>query len=257
VMRFRTIEGLILPIFFLLAWETGARLGLVPAYLSAPSSIAREFERQLADAEYYQNISASLLRAYAGFALGSAVGIGVGLAAGLYTPVRNFFEPLVSFLYPVPKIVFLPVFLLLFGLGHGSQIAPIFLTTFFPVFIAARDSVASLNPNYVWAGLNMGATAPTVFRRIIFPGALPQLFIGLRVGLAHSFVVLFAAELIGARSGLGFFIIDAENAVRFDRMMVGIATFGILGFFSDRLLMTVRKRALRGQLIGTTEQAQP
>jgi len=109
----------------------------------------------------------------------------------------------------------------------------------------------------VWAGRNMGAAAPTVFRRIIVPGALPQLFTGLRVGLAHSFVVLFAAELIGARSGLGFLILDAENAVRFDRMMVGIVTFGILGFCNDRLLMAVRRWALRGQLIGTTEQVEP
>jgi ABC-type nitrate/sulfonate/bicarbonate transport system permease component len=257
VTRLRTIEGLLVPLILLIAWEVGARGGLVPAYLSSPSVITQEFIRQLGDPEYYRDVFASLLRAYAGFTLGSMVGIGLGLAAGLSIPVRNFFDPLVSLLYPIPKIAFLPVFFLLFGLGHGAQIAPVFLTVFFPVFIAARYAVVSLNRGYVWAGLNMGASAATVFRRIVLPGALPQLFTGLRVGLAHSFVVLFASELIGARSGLGFFILDAENAVRFDRMMVGIVTFGILGFCSDRALLGVRQRALRGQLIGTTEAAKP
>ena len=98
------------------------------------------------------------------------------------------------------------------------------------MFIAARYAVLSLNQTYVWAGRNMGAGRATLFMRVILPASLPQLFTGLRVGLAHSFVVLFAAELIGARSGLGYLILDAENAVRFDRMMVGIVTFGILGF---------------------------
>jgi ABC-type nitrate/sulfonate/bicarbonate transport system permease component len=254
VIKLRTIEGLILPIVVLIAWEVGGREEFVPGYLSTPSSIIAEFGRQLMTGEFFQNLFASLLRAYVGFGLGATVGVALGLAAGLSLPVRNFFDPLVSFLYPVPKIAFLPIFFLLFGLGHGSQIAPLFLTVFFPVFIAARYAVLSLNQTYVWAGRNMGAGRGTIFRRIVLPGALPQLFTGLRVGLAHSFVVLFAAELIGARSGLGYFILDAENAVRFDRMMVGIATFGILGFCNDRALMAVRRRALRGQLIGTTEQ---
>lgn len=251
----RTGEGLILPVAALLAWELGARHGLVPSYLSSPSAIASEFARQLQTADFFDNVLASLLRAYVGFALGASAGAALGLSAGVWPAVRNFFDPLIAFLYPIPKIAFLPVFFIVFGLGHGSQIAPILLTVFFPVFIAARYAAQSLNKTYVWAARNMGAGHLTLFLRVILPDALPQLFTGLRVGLAHSFVVLFAAELIGARSGLGFFILDAENAVRFDRMMVGITAFGILGFASDRILMAVRQRLLRGQIIGTSEQS--
>jgi ABC-type nitrate/sulfonate/bicarbonate transport system permease component len=250
----RAADGLILPLAALAGWQIGARYGVVPHYLSSPAAIAAEFGRQLQSPDFFDNVGASLLRAYTGFALGAASGIGFGLAAGIFTAVRNFFDPLIAFLYPIPKIAFLPIFFLLFGLGHGSQIAPIFLTVFFPVFIAARYAVQSLNRTYVWAARNMGASRLTLFLRVVMPDTAPGLFAGLRVGLAHSFVVLFAAELIGARSGLGYFILDAENAVRFDRMMVGIIAFGILGFGSDRILMGVRRLLLRGQVIGTAER---
>jgi ABC-type nitrate/sulfonate/bicarbonate transport system permease component len=250
----RVAEGLILPIAVIGAWQIGARYGAVTAYLSSPSAIAAEFGRQLASPDFFDDALASLFRAYVGFALGASAAIACGLAAGVWPAVRNFFDPVIAFLYPIPKIAFLPVFFILFGLGHGSQIAPIFLTVFFPVFIAARYAVQSLNKTYVWAARNMGAGHLTLFRRVVLPDALPRVFAGLRVGLAHSFVVLFAAELIGARSGLGYFILDAENSVRFDRMMVGIVAFGILGVASDRILMEVRRRVLRGQIIGTAEQ---
>jgi ABC-type nitrate/sulfonate/bicarbonate transport system permease component len=255
VNRRQAAEGLILPIAVLAIWQAGARYGVVPHYLSSPAAIVFEFGRQLQSREFFDNVSASLLRAYVGFALGAAAGIGFGLPSGVFVAVRNFFDPLIAFLYPIPKIAFLPVFFLLFGLGHGSQMAPVVLTVFFPVFVASRYAVQSLSKTYLWAARNMGAGRMTLFLRVIIPDALPGLFAGLRVGLAHSFVVLFAAELIGARSGLGFFILDAENAVRFDRMMVGIIAFGILGFFSDRLLMEVRRRLMRGQIVGTAEQA--
>jgi ABC-type nitrate/sulfonate/bicarbonate transport system permease component len=255
VNRRQAAEGLILPIAVLAVWQAGARYGIVPHYLSSPVAIVAEFGRQLQSREFFDNVSASLLRAYVGFALGAAAGIGFGLPSGVFVAVRNFFDPLIAFLYPIPKIAFLPVFFLLFGLGHGSQMAPVVLTVFFPVFVASRYAVQSLNKTYLWAARNMGAGRMTLFLRVIMPDALPGLFAGLRVGLAHSFVVLFAAELIGARSGLGYFILDAENAVRFDRMMVGIIAFGILGFVSDRLLMEVRRRLMRGQIVGTAEGA--
>ncbi len=117
--------------------------------------------------------------------------------------IRYFFDPLVSFLYAVPKIAFLPIFLLLFGLGHESKIAIIAFSCFFPVFIASRHAALSVGKHLVWAARNMGAPRPTMFFRVFVPAAAPQLFSGARIGLAHSFVILFAAELIGSHGGLG------------------------------------------------------
>jgi ABC-type nitrate/sulfonate/bicarbonate transport system permease component len=153
----------------------------------------------------------------------------------------------------VPKIAFLPIILLLCGLGDAEKICIIAFSCFFPVFIASRHAALSVDRLLIWAARNMGTPPATMFFRVFTPAAAPQLFSGLRVGLAYSFVILFAAELIGAQSGLGTLISAGEDAGRFDLMFAAITTFAALGFVGDRILMSIRRRVLRGQLIGTAE----
>ena len=238
-----------------MAWEVFGRLGVLPRYLSAPTQIAAALWEIALSGELWVALVASLWRVTAGFALGTTAGVVVGLGAGRLPGIRRFFDPLVSFLFPIPKIAFLPIVLLLFGLGHASKISIIAFSVFFPVFVAARHAVLSINPLLVWAARNMGAPPRTVFFRVVIPAAAPQLFSGIRIGLAHAFVVLFAAELIGSKAGLGTLISFGEEWVRFDLMFAGIVCFAALGFVADRILMAVRRRLLRGQLIGTEEQA--
>lgn len=250
----RTVEALAIPVGLLLAWEISGRFGSLPTYLSTPTRIMAAVAESIENGELPTALGTSLLRGYGGFFIGAALGMLFGLGAGLSMAVRNFFDPLVSFLYPIPKNTFLSVVLLIFGLGNASQIALVALAVFFPVFVASRFAVLAIGKTLVWSGENMGAGRTTIFFRVIIPAAAPELLAGLRVGLAHSFVVLFAAELIGARSGLGFLIVDGEEALRFDLMFVGILGFAIIGFASDRALMAIRKRVLRGQSIGTEER---
>ncbi len=244
-----------IPVVTLVAWEGLGRLGVLPRYLSGPSEIAAAFREIALSGELWAALAASLWRVTAGFALGTAAGVVVGLGAGLVPAVRRFFDPLVSFLFPIPKIAFLPVVLPLFGLGHASKISIVAFSVFFPVFVAARHAVLSINRLLVWAARNMGTPPRTVFFRVVIPAAAPELFAGIRVGLAHAFIVLFAAELTGSKVGLANLISTGEEWVRFDLMFAGIVCFAALGFVADRILMAVRRRALRGQLIGTEEQA--
>lgn len=248
-------ERLFLPVGILLAWEVSARTGVAATYLSSPTEIFAAVVELLRSGEMLEAMGASVLRAYSGFLIGGTLGTCIGLLSGLNRHVRNFFEPIVSAVYPVPKISFYAVVLMIFGLSHGTQIALVSLSVFFPVFIAARLSVLSVNRIFVWAGQNMGAGPTTVFFRVVMPAAAPQLFAGLRVGLALSFVVLFAGELLGARTGLGRLINEGQEALRFDIMFAAILGFAILGFVSDRVLLAMRRRALRGQAIGTEERA--
>jgi NitT/TauT family transport system permease protein/sulfonate transport system permease protein len=243
------------PVAAVLAWEAFGRAQVLPQYLSTPSSVIGALWEISISGELIVAMGVSLYRVALGFALGTAAGIVAGLGAGLAPGVRNFFDPIVAFLYSVPKIAFLPVFLLLFGLGHASKISIIAFSGFFPVFVACRHSVLSINPILVWAARNMGTPPRTIFFRVIIPAAAPQLFAGIRIGLAHAFVVLFAAELIGSKSGLGVVISHGEEWGRFDFMFAGIACFALLGFVSDRILIAVRRRVLKGQMIGTEEQA--
>ncbi len=243
------------PVLALVAWEVFGRLDVLPRYLSAPTLIVAGLWELAITGELFVALAASLYRVALGFAIGTAAGIVAGLGAGMVPGVRHFFDPLVSLLFSIPKIAFLPIFLLLFGLGHASKISIIAFSVFFPVFIASRHAVLSINPILVWAAQNMGTPPRTVFFRVIIPAAAPQLFSGIRIGLAHAFVVLFAAELIGSKAGLANLISFGEEWVRFDLMFAGIVCFAVLGFGSDRILMAIRRRVLKGHLIGTEEQA--
>jgi ABC-type nitrate/sulfonate/bicarbonate transport system permease component len=249
-----TVQNWILPVAALVVWEGLGSAGILPRYLSWPSAILAALWELAVTGELFVAIAASLYRVALGFVLGTAAGVIVGLGAGLVPGVRHFFDPLVSFLYAIPKVAFLPVFLLLFGLGHASKISIIAFSSFFPVFIASRHAVLAVNKLLVWAARNMGAPRRTIFFRVIVPAAAPQLFTGIRIGLAHAFVVLFAAELIGSKAGLGTIITSGEEWVRFDLMFAGIVCFAVLGFVSDRILLAVRSHVLKGQTIGTEEQ---
>jgi ABC-type nitrate/sulfonate/bicarbonate transport system permease component len=248
------LQKWIVPGTVVVAWEVLGRAAVLPPYLSYPSQILVALWEVTADGELLQAVIASLYRVIGGFAVGTAAGMFVGLGAGLVRGVRNFFDPLVSFLFAVPKIAFLPVFLLLFGIGHISKIAIIAFSCFFPVFIASRYAVMSVDRRLLWAARNMGTPSRTLFFRVVIPAAAPQLFAGVRISLAHAFIVLFAAELIGSHAGLGQLIAEGDDAARFDLMFAGILTFAVLGFVSDRVLMAVRVRVLKGQTLGTEEQ---
>ena len=249
----RTMQNWLLPVAALAAWETLGAAGALPRYLSTPTAILAALWEIARTGELFTALAASLYRVAAGFVLGTAGGMLAGLAAGMMPAVRHFFDPLVSFLYAIPKVAFLPVLLLLLGLGHASKIALIGFSCFFPVFIASRHAVLSVNKLFVWSARNMGAPPRAIFFRVIIPGAAPQLFAGFRIALAHAFVVLFAAELIGSKAGLGTIISYAEEWVRFDLMFAGILCFATLGFLGDRLLLAIRWRLLKGQMLGTEE----
>jgi ABC-type nitrate/sulfonate/bicarbonate transport system permease component len=249
-----SVQLWIVPITVLVAWELLARAGVLPRYLPAPTLILAALYEVTADGELVRAVAVSLFRVAIGFVLGTGAGTFAGLGAGLVPGIRHFFDPLVAFLYAVPKITFLPIFLLLFGLGHESKIAVIAFSCFFPVFIASRHAVLAVGKLLVWTAENMGAPQSTMFFRVFIPAAAPQLFAGARIGLAHSFVLLFAAELMGSQGGLGPLITEGEDAARFDLMFAGIVSFAALGFIGDRILMAIRGVVLRGQIIGTVEQ---
>lgn len=249
----RILQGVLLPVGAIVLWQAAASLGYLPQYLSSPFAVFSAIVETLRDGELGEAVAASLYRGYMGFAFGAVDGVLLGLAAGLWKPVRNFFDPVVAFFNPIPKIALLPVFLLLLGLGHALMIVTVALSVFFPSFLASRDSVVSINPHYVWSARNMGASTVKIFFRVILPAAAPQVFVGLRVGLSMTFVMLFASELISAQSGLGWLIAQGENAGRYDLMLAGIVAFAVLGFISDRILLWVRARAFHGQTFGLLE----
>jgi len=225
-----------------LLWVRG-----LPDYVLGPVEILRHFVAALGSAELYDHIGASLLRALPGFAIGTLLGIALGLAAGIARGFDQMLSPVIFLTYPVPKIVMLPLFMLWFGIGDLSKILIIALACFYPTFINAYYGAKSTPAILVWSGLNMGADQWQIFRRIVVPSAAPLVFAGMRVSLALSFIVMFATEMINARSGLGHLIRVAENSLRFDLMYVSLLSIAILGYLGDRLLRWTRHRVLAWQ----------
>ena len=230
----------------LAVWQLAALAGL-PDFILSPWQIARHFYAALGDREIYEHIRASLSRSLPGFAIGSFLGAMLGLAAGVARWFDRLFTPAVFLTYPVPKIVMLPIFMLWFGIGDLSKVLIIALACFYPVFINAYTGVRQTRTILVWSALNMGASRGEVFRRVVLPSATPMIFASLRVSLALSFIVMFAAEMINARSGLGYLIRIAENSLRFDLMYVALIAIAILGYAGDRLVRFGQSRLLSWQ----------
>ena len=236
--------GLLL--FVLVLWQLLWMHGL-PAYVLGPIEILSHFFTALGSAELYTHIGASLMRSLPGFVIGTLLGIALGLLAGISRAFDQMLSPIVFLSYPVPKIVMLPIFMLWFGIGDLSKILIIALACFYPTFINAYYGAKTTPSLLVWSGLNMGAGRWRIFRKVVVPSALPLILAGLRVSLALSFIVMFAAEMINASSGLGYLIRAAESGLRFDLMYVSLVSIAILGYLGDRLLRLVRRRALAWQ----------
>ena len=233
--------GLVLGILVL--WQLAALRGH-PDYLPPPLQIASEFAAALSGAELYQHIGASLLRSIPGFVIGTFLGVAFGLAAGTARWLDRLLSPTIFLTYPVPKIVILPIFMLWFGIGDLSKILIIALACFYPAFINAYYGVKATPRILVWSGLNMGASRWRIFRRVVLPAAAPMIFAGMRVSLALSFIVMFAAEMINARSGLGYLIRMAENGLQFNLMYASLLSIAILGYAGDSALRFARRRLL-------------
>jgi len=219
----------------------------MPEYVLGPAEILRHFTAALVSGELFPHIGASLARSIPGFALGTSVGILLGLLAGVARGLDELLSPVIFLTYPVPKIVILPLLMLWFGTEDLSKVVIIALACFYPAFINAYYGAKATPAILVWSGLNMGARRWQVFRKVVVPSALPLIFAGVRVSLALSFVLLFAAEMINARAGLGFLIRQSENSLRFDLMYVSILTIAVLGYLGDRLLRATRKRVVAWQ----------
>ncbi|MEA3193455.1 MAG: NitT/TauT family transport system permease protein [Betaproteobacteria bacterium] len=239
----RRLAPVALSLVVLALWQLAALHGL-PQYVLGPFEILRYFVEALGTRELYDHIGASLMRSVPGFVLGSLAGVALGLAAGVSRALDQTLSPAVFLSYPVPKIVMLPIFMLWFGIGDFSKILVIALACFYPMFINAYTGARTTPGILVWSAQNMGAGRWRIFRRVVLPAAMPMIFAGLRVALALSFIVMFAAEMINASSGLGHLIRAAESGLRFDLMYVSLLSIAILGYAGDRLLRLASGRVL-------------
>ncbi len=238
-----------LPLLLLaLAWEIGARTGLISTLALPPlSAVLAAWVDLVRDGELITNGAASLWRAAAGLLLAIGIGGVLGIVMAWWRPVNVLLGPLVEMFYPMPKSALIPVTVLWLGFGNGSKILLILLGCMLPVTIGAFNGARSSEQALVWSARSMGASRLRMLWDVVVPSALPELLNGIRTALALSFILLVSSELIAAQQGFGYLIGFLGASGTYDAMFAVVLTVALLGFIADRIYLLVMHRMLRWQ----------
>ncbi len=240
VFSFTALAGL------LAVWQAATASGWAnPLFLPAPTAVAATLWELAASGALTEHLLASLRRVGLGWALGTAAGLAVGLAMGIFSTARAAGLPLVSAIFPIPKIAMLPLFILWFGIGEPSKVATIAAGVFFPTVIAAFSGVDAVPRSLVRMGQAFGMPAWAIVARIVVPGALPTVLAGFRISVAIAVILVVAAEMIGADSGLGAFVLTAGNLMRTDQLLAGVVVLSALGLAAAGLVSLAERVLLR------------
>ena len=235
---------------FVVAWQAASLLNrryqyLNPILFPAPLDIVRAAWDEAVQGILWRDIVASLARIFQGFAIGAIVAIPLGCATGYFRRLEDWVDPIIELFRPVPPLALLPLFIIWLGIGEVSKVLLIAFSTFFPIFLNTTEGVRSTDPLHLRAALSLGANRWQIFTNVVARSALPGIIVGLRLGFALGFFVLVAAELIAADSGLGYRIQESRNFFLVDRMFVGAAVIGVLGFTFNVVLRRLEEFLLR------------
>ena len=189
----------------------------------------------------------SVLRVLIGIAVGCTAAIPVGFALAWFRPVREMFNPLVSFFRSLPPLALIPLVIVYLGIGESARISVLVYAAFFSAVIVIYESVAAIDDLYVRAARALGATELELFRRVVVPLTVPQIFVAVRVALGVCWATVVAAELVAAQRGLGAMMADAQNFFRQDEVFAGILLIGVAALVMDRLVQLLMARTVRWQ----------
>jgi ABC-type nitrate/sulfonate/bicarbonate transport system permease component len=212
-----------------LLWE-GVSLLVRQPILPSPLKVAITFIRELSNGDLTENFIASLWRVVASTALAVATAAPAGLILGQSKRLNAFFSPVVYLLYPVPKVVLVPVVLLFFGIGDLPKIVIIFLILFFQILVLVRDQAANIRPELIQSVRSLGAGRRALFRFVYLPASLPAILTALRQSVGTAVAVLYVAELFATQRGLGYYIYyNGSTLLNYPAMYAGIVALSLMG----------------------------
>lgn len=229
----------------LVAWEVAARAGIVTAFLLPPLSVV--LERVYDDAisgDLAINLGLTLYRAVVGFAIAGAAGVALGISMTRRPWVRWFFDPIISVGFPMPKIAFLPVFMLWLGLYDFSKISMVVFNAIFPVIAATMAAAEGVERELLWSARSLGASERQLLREIILPAALPQILTGLQVALPIAMIVAIVTEMLMGGAGLGGAMIAASRFADSPGVFAGIVEIAVAGLCLVRGIAVLRRHLL-------------
>jgi sulfonate transport system permease protein len=242
--RRRVLRNLLLsvgfPVALLVLWQIASTIGWIDNRLyPSPTDILRDGWDLSGEGLLWSDVWVTTTRVVYGFALGTAAGIVLGLAMGSIGWVRTMLEPTLDALYVVPKLALLPIFLNVFGLGEGPKLALVAVTVFFFVWISTMSAVIAVPGGYREAAHCFGANRWHMFRHVLVPAALPQIFVAMRVAAGVAFLVIVAAEFIVGPDGLGYLIFNSRALFLNGQMFVGIVVVALEGVIFAELIRMI------------------
>src|SRR6476619_4588042 len=237
--------GWVLPVLVIAGWEAASRAGVMPAnVLPAPSAVAEAFWRLTLSGELIRNIGVSTARALAGFAVGGSIGFALGLANGLSAPSRGLTGTTLQMIRNIPHRALIPLVILWFGIDEEAKLFLVALGVFFPVYLNTLHGIRSVDPHLIEMGRSYGMGRSELFRRVILPGALPSIFVGLRYALGIMWLTLIVAETIAANSGIGYMAMQAREFLLVDVVVFSILVYAALGKLADSIARLLERICL-------------
>ncbi|RWO95602.1 MAG: ABC transporter permease [Mesorhizobium sp.] len=244
VVRFLSRYGIL--IAFLAIWQVSSRAGWVNAAVLPPvDTIVTALWNGLAGGTLLGDIAISLQRAGLAFAAAVAVAIPLGLFMGQVRAVETALDPILQVFRQTSALALYPVFILLLGLGEASKVFVIFWATLFPLLLNTISGVKQVDPKLLEMARVYGAARLTVFRRVVLPGAVPSIFVGLRLSATTALLLLIASEMIGANKGIGFQVMNAQYNFQIPLMFAAIVILAGLGLIANQALVSLQRRLCR------------
>ena len=230
-------------IVLLAAWEILPRVGAVdPVFLPPFHEVLRALVELAGNGQLATNIEASLTRSLAGFALGVLAGVPLGVLIGWYKPVSDLLTPLLQLFLNTAALALLPVFVLILGIGETSKIAIVFYACTWPILLNTISAVRTVDPTLLKLARSLDLPALAVFRKVVLPASVPTIFTGIRLAGAAAIVVVIAAEMVGAKAGLGYLINTSQYNFAIPQMYAGIVTISVIGVAFNQVLVAVERR---------------
>jgi sulfonate transport system permease protein len=236
-LRLPRIDGLaqwIVPLTILIVWQAASVIGLMPSrVMPAPTDVAVAGWKLLLSGELVQNIWVSFWRASVGFLIGGSIGFVFGLANGLSRLSNTLTDTTLQMVRNVPHLALIPLVILWFGIDESAKLFLVALGVFFPIYINTLHGIRTVDPQLIEMGRIYGMSNSELFRRVIFPGALPSIFVGVRFALGIMWLTLIVAETIAASSGLGYMAMQAREFMQIDVVVLSILIYALLGKVAD------------------------
>lgn len=237
------LQRLLAIIAFLLIWEIAPRIGLVdPVFIPSVSDVFLALVKLILSGELLMHASISLKRSFIGFALAIAIAIPLGFAVGWFRTFDKYIDPLLQTFRQIPTLALYPVFIILLGIGEASKIGIITKAALWVILLNTINGVRSVDPLLIKSARSMGVSHFDMFKKVVLPAAIPSVFTGLRLAGTISLLVLISAEMLGARSGLGFALTSFQLTFMIPEMYAMIVSLTILGLGINYSLLWVEKK---------------